>query len=119
MGPMPSKWLQRVPTMAPTCAESSARRPYHQEGLQALACLLQTCRDERLSSGDVFHETSVRYRTVEPSSGPNVIPRRARPGLAGLGFQAPACRHACRDGRWSHCMYGMQGYLAHKKLPPA
>ena len=25
------------------------------------------------------------YRAVEPSSGSNVIPRRARPGLAGLG----------------------------------
>ena len=29
--------------------------------------------------------TSARYRAVEPSSGSNVIPRRARPGLAGLG----------------------------------
>jgi len=25
-----------------------------------------------------------RYRAVEPNSGSNVIPRRARPGLAGL-----------------------------------
>ena len=33
---------------------------------------------------------------VEPSSASNVIPRRARPGLAGL-----------------------QGYLAHKKTPTA
>ena len=32
----------------------------------------------------VFQETSARYRAVEPSSGSNVIPRRARPGLAGL-----------------------------------
>jgi len=38
-----------------------------------------------LSSDDaVFRETSARYRAVEPSSGSNVIPRRARPGLAGL-----------------------------------
>ena len=27
---------------------------------------------------------SFRHRAVEPSSGSNVIPRRARPGLAGL-----------------------------------
>ena len=31
-------------------------------------------------------ETSARYRAVEPSSGSNVIPRRARPVLAGLGL---------------------------------
>jgi len=32
------------------------------------------------------HETtSARYRAVTPSSGSNVIPRRARPGLAALG----------------------------------
>ena len=31
-----------------------------------------------------FQETSTRYRAVEPSSGSNVFPRRARPGLAGL-----------------------------------
>ena len=37
-----------------------------------------------LSADDVFQETSARYRAVEPSSGSNVIPRRARPGLAGL-----------------------------------
>jgi len=37
-----------------------------------------------LSSDDVFQETSARYRAVAPSSGSNVIPRRARPGLAGL-----------------------------------
>ena len=29
-----------------------------------------------------------RYRTVEPSNGSNFIPRRARPGLAGLGPHA-------------------------------
>ena len=28
--------------------------------------------------------TEFRYRAVEPSSGSNVIPGRARPGLAGL-----------------------------------
>jgi hypothetical protein len=33
---------------------------------------------------DVFQETSARYRAVEPSTGSNVIPRRARPGIAGL-----------------------------------
>ena len=38
-----------------------------------------------LRSDDAFQETSARYREVEPSSGSNVIPRRARPGLAGLG----------------------------------
>jgi len=35
--------------------------------------------------GQLGQETSVRYRTVELSNGSNVIPRRARPGLAGLG----------------------------------
>ena len=30
-----------------------------------------------------FSETSARYRAVEPSSGSNVIPRRACPDLAG------------------------------------
>ena len=39
-----------------------------------------------LSSDDVFQETAARYRAVEPSSGSNVILRRARPGLAGLGI---------------------------------
>ena len=33
---------------------------------------------------DVFQETSARCRAVEPRSGSNVIPRRARPGLTGL-----------------------------------
>ena len=37
-----------------------------------------------LSSDNVFQETSARYRAVEPKSGSNAIPRRARPGLAGL-----------------------------------
>ena len=56
----------------------------------------------RLSSEDVFQETSARYdtcRAVEPSSGSNVIPRRARPGLARLrshsvnSTQCAAARH--------------------------
>ena len=38
-----------------------------------------------LSSDEVFQKTYVQYREVEPSSGFNVIPRRACPGLAGLG----------------------------------
>ena len=37
-----------------------------------------------LSFGDIFQETTARYKAVEPSSGSNVIPRRARPGLASL-----------------------------------
>ena len=41
-------------------------------------------KEPSLSSDDLFQETSARYRAVEPSSGPIVIPRRARPGLAGL-----------------------------------
>ena len=32
----------------------------------------------------MVQETAARYRAVEPGSGSNVIPRRARPGLAGL-----------------------------------
>ena len=43
-----------------------------------------------LSSDDVFQKTSARYRAVEPSSGSNVIPKRARPGLVGLR------PHTCR-----------------------
>ena len=35
-------------------------------------------------SDDVFQETSARDIAVEPSSGSDVIPRRAHPGLAGL-----------------------------------
>ena len=41
------------------------------------------CLDE-LSSDESFHERSARCRAVKPSSGSNVMPRRARPGLAGL-----------------------------------
>ena len=37
------------------------------------------------SSDDVFQEISARCRAVEPSSGVKVIPRRARPRLAGPG----------------------------------
>jgi len=37
-----------------------------------------------LRERDPERATSARYRAVEPSSGTNVIPRRARPGLAGL-----------------------------------
>ena len=32
----------------------------------------------------VFQEASARYRAEEPSSGSSIIPRRVRPGLAGL-----------------------------------
>jgi len=38
-----------------------------------------------MSSDECIQETSARYRIVEPSNGSNVIPRWARPGLAGLG----------------------------------
>jgi len=48
-----------------------------------------------LSSGDVFHETSAGYRVVEPISGSNVIPRRARPGLAGLRLHTRHQRRLC------------------------
>ena len=37
----------------------------------------------------MYPETSARYRTVEPSNGSNVISRRARPGLSGLGPHSP------------------------------
>jgi len=36
-----------------------------------------------LSSDDAFQETSAQYGAVEPSSGSNVILRRACPGLVG------------------------------------
>jgi len=35
--------------------------------------------------GQLVQDEPARYRTVEPSNGSNVIPKRARPGLAGLG----------------------------------
>ena len=47
-----------------------------------------------LSSDDVFLDKSARFRAVEPSSGSNVIPRRARPFLAGL---RPRRRHYPHD----------------------
>ena len=37
-----------------------------------------------LRPDDVSQEKSSRYREMEPSSGSNLIPRRARPGLADL-----------------------------------
>ena len=42
--------------------------------------------------------TYARYRAVEPSSGSNVIPRRACPGLAGPGphMRAPSTRPVTR-----------------------
>ena len=42
-----------------------------------------------LSSDAAFQEASAPYRAVELSSGSNVIPRRARPGLAGLRPHTP------------------------------
>ena len=39
---------------------------------------------EVLNLDAVFQKVSARYRVVELSSGSNVIPRQARPGLAGL-----------------------------------
>ena len=40
--------------------------------------------DRHLGGTDVFQQKSARYRAVEPSSGSNVIPRRACPDLACL-----------------------------------
>ena len=45
---------------------------------------------------DVLQETSARYRAVEPSSGSNVFPRRARPGLTGLRPHARQASSASR-----------------------
>ena len=39
-------------------------------------------------SSDVFQETSAGCIAVEPSSGINVIPRRALPGLAGIRLRS-------------------------------
>jgi hypothetical protein len=49
------------------------------------------------SSDDVFQETCARHRAVEPSSGSNVIPRQARPGLSGLR------PHSARQSRRFGC----------------
>ena len=57
-----------------------------------------------------IQKTSARYRTVEPSSGANVIPRRARPGLAGPSETMGAQRRRTegtlltnRPGQWLQC----------------
>ena len=50
---------------------------------------------KRLSSDNVYQETSARYRAVEPGRGSNVIPKRARPGLASL---KPCSAKAAREG---------------------
>ena len=57
-----------------------------------------------------LQETSARYRAVEPSSGSNVIPTRARHGLAGLGLHSWS---QSSGGRWSHWTRA----LAHNKTP--
>ena len=62
----------------------SELKSYNPEALNLLAPLQAVAGLLGLSSDDVFQETSARFRAVEPSSGSNVIPRRARPGLAGL-----------------------------------
>ena len=46
------------------------------------------------SSDDVFQKASPRYRAVKPSSGSNVIPRRALPSLAGLRPHSSGWRYA-------------------------
>ena len=45
-----------------------------------------------LSSDECIGKTSARCGAVEPSSGSNVIPRRARPGPAGPGAQTSELR---------------------------
>ena len=45
----------------------------------------------KLNSDHVVQATSARYEAVELSSGSNVIPRRARPGLAGGGPHSEGC----------------------------
>ena len=79
--------------------------------------------------------TGPRYRAVEPSSGSNVIPRRARPGLAGLGpltvgrdfaaghvllftsetFIINTAGHVCTP---TEALSRIQGYLTYKKAHP-
>ena len=54
----------------------------------------------RLSSDCVFQETSARCRAVEPRSGSNVIPRRARPGLAGLRPHTTVVARIQEQPRW-------------------
>ena len=52
--------------------------------------LNSVCPYLNMATGRVaVSETYVRHRAVEPSSGSNVIPRRARPGLADLGPPSP------------------------------
>ena len=51
-------------------------------------------------------------KAVEPSSGSNVIPRRARPGLAGLAGLIAAAQSGVSE---ISITFSLQGYLAHKK----
>ena len=59
-------------------------------------------------------------RNICPSNSTNVIPKRARPGLAGLGLQSgQMLTGVCpRPVHQPHHLH-LQGYLAHKKHPPA
>ena len=75
--------------MAPTCAESS-------ESVSSVAGSivkeLVDLREEGILGrpGNVFHETHLPHRQQwSQSSGINVNPRRARPGLAGLRLHIP------------------------------
>ena len=56
------------------------RSRHHQVTVRSLA----ESSEWALSSDDAAQEASAQYRAIEPSCGSNVIPRRARPGLAGL-----------------------------------
>ena len=78
--------------------------------------------ERKLSSDDVFQKTSARSRAVEPSSSSNVIPTRARPGLAGLRPQMASCAKGAgspaeKDGERIVGGRSVQGYLAQKKTP--
>ena len=70
----------------------------------------------RLSSDDDSQETSARYRAEEPSSGSNVIPRRARPGLAGL--RPHTSLSLCQVSRSSSWTCARTGTLRSGALPP-
>ena len=70
--------------------------------------------------GQLGQDEPASYRAVEPSSGSNVIPRRARPGLAGLvphpsRAQGSGCRVSALDTSESGPLRAVQ--LSRHKWP--
>ena len=110
---------------------------------QVLAkCLALERRWSPVAHVTICPERHLPNRAVEPISGSNVIPRRARPGLSGLvphdyphgpaqddwpGWHLARTPHECKYHSWECCDVPqrafveiervIQGHLAHEKMP--